>query len=227
MPAERAGRDARVFIVDDHPAMRSMIRSACDESSSLTVVGEAGDGLKALEEIRRLEPDVVVLDLNLPGLSGLELLRILHDEGARTRFVILTARDDAGALFEAVRADVAGYLDKNAALPELVDAIEAVAAGETVITDVQHKRARRQLGEFVRQSRESARAAERLTEREREVLDLIRDGLTTRQMATRLALSPRTIESHISSAYRKLGVTSRVQAVAKADALNLLGDRST
>ena len=216
-----------MLVVEDHPAMRSMIRIACDQSPSLEVVGEAADGLSALKEIRRIEPDVVVLDLTLPGMTGLEIVRTLRTEGRHTRCLILTARDDPEALFEAIRADAAGYLDKSTDLSALVDAVEAVAAGETVITEAQHRQASRQLGAFLRQSRDSSRAAARLSEREVEVLGLIREGLTTRQMATRMGLSARTVESHISSAYRKLEVKSRVQAVSRATQLGILVNPDT
>ena len=221
---ERQGAAApsTVVVVEDHPAMRTMIRRACEESPRLKVVGEAGDGPSALEEIRRLKPDVVVLDLVLPGMTGLEIVRTLRAEGVQSRCLILTARDDPHSLFEAVRSDAAGYLDKSTDLDALVTAVESVAAGGTVITKDQQKQAARQLGSFLRRARDSSRAAALLSPRELEVLGLIKRGLTTRQMATRLGLADKTIESHISSAYRKLGVGSRVQAVSRATDLGLL-----
>ena len=213
----------RVLIVDDHPAWRGMIREACEQRPHLEVVGEAGDGSTALDLIRELRPDVVVLDLMMPGIPGLELAHILRAEGSPTRCLILTAREDAEALFEAARSEVAGYLNKHDTdLAELVEAIEAVASGVSIITEDQKARASQQLGDFLRRTRASSHAAARLTAREREVLALMREGLTTGQMAHRLGLSGRTVESHISSAYRKLDVGSRVQAVAKATELGLL-----
>jgi DNA-binding NarL/FixJ family response regulator len=207
--------------------MRAMIRDACAESARLEVIGEAADGASALEEIRKLEPDVVVLDLMLPGMTGLDVVRAVRSEGFRTRCLILTARDDPEALFEAVRADAAGYLDKSTDLTSLVDAVEAVAAGESVITQTQQMQAAKQLGAFVRHTRDVSRVVGQLSVRELEVLALIKQGLTTRQMATRMNLSARTVESHISSAYRKLEVGSRVQAVSRATELGLLKDSAT
>ena len=218
---------ATVLVVDDHPAVRSMVRQACMQSSRLRVVGEVADGVAALEEIHKLQPDVAVLDLMLPGLTGLEVVRAVRSEGFSTRCLILTARDDPESLFEAVRADAAGYLDKSTDLATLADAIEAVAAGGTVITETQRRQAATQLGTFLRRERESSRAASLLSGRELEVVGLIKEGLTTGQMAARLGLSARTVESHISSAYRKLDVESRVQAVSRATELGLLGDEPT
>lgn len=225
--AQREGRAARVLVVDDHPAMRSLIREACSLSPDLEVVGSAADGVSALADIHALDPDVVVLDLMLPGLTGLELVRTLREEGSRTRCLVLTARDDPEALFEAVRADVAGFLDKSTDIADLVGAIERVAAGETIITDSQQRQAAKQLGAFVRRARDSSRAVALLSDREREVLGLMREGLTTRQLATRMGLSARTVESHISSTYRKLGVHNRVQAVTRASELGLLERQDT
>ena len=225
--AQREGRVATVLVVDDHPAMRSLIREACSLSPDLEVVGSSADGISALADIHALDPDVVVLDLMLPGLTGLELVKTLRDEGSRTRCLVLTARDDPDALFEAVRADVAGFLDKSTDIADLVVAIERVAAGEIILTDSQQRQAARQLGMFVRRARDSSRAVALLSAREVEVLGLMREGLTTRQLATRMGLSARTVESHISSAYRKLGINNRVQAIARADELGLYGKRDT
>lgn len=225
--AQRTGRAATVLVVDDHPAMRSLIQEACSLSPDLEVVGSSADGISALADIRALDPDVVVLDLMLPGLTGLELVKTLREEGSRTRCLVLTARDDPDALFEAVRADVAGFLDKSTDIDALVRAIERVAAGETILTDSQQRQAARQLGAFVRRTRESTRAVALLSAREVEVLGLMREGLTTRQLATRMGLSARTVESHISSAYRKLGVHNRVQAVIRSSELGLFGEQGT
>jgi DNA-binding NarL/FixJ family response regulator len=223
-PQRPDNRPATVFVVDDHTAMRSMIRIACEQTPGLEVVGEAADGATALVQIRELKPDVVVLDLMLPGVSGLDIVRTLRNEGSTTRCLVLTARDDPESLFDAVRADAAGYLDKSTDIPVLVEAIEAVAAGDSIITEGQHQQAARQLGAFVRQTRDSSRAAAMLSGREVEILGLIKEALTTRQMATRLGLSARTVESHISSIYKKLKVRSRVQAVSKAEELGVLSD---
>jgi DNA-binding NarL/FixJ family response regulator len=218
-----SGRNSvRILIVDDHPIVRGMVRVACDGRDSLSVVGEAGNGEEALRLASELRPDVVVLDLILPGLSGLEVAGRLALEDGGARILILTATDDKAAVFEALRLGVNGYVEKSATVDEIADAIEAVGRGELVFSKELERRAQVQLGEFARGARETARALARLTPREREVLALLAEGLSTRQIANRLKLSARTVESHIGRVYEKLNVRTRVQALYRAAGLGLV-----
>ena len=224
MPQKMAtrGKPVRVLIVDDHPIVRAMVRVACDGRDGLKVVGEAGDGQEAIELATRLRPDVIVLDLILPGMSGLEVAaRLALDDGA-ARVLILTATDDKSAVFEALRLGVNGYLEKTAPVDAIADAIAAVARGELVFSKELERRAQVQLGEFAKRARETAQALARLTPREREVLALLAEGLSTRQIANRLKLSARTVESHIGRVYEKLQVRTRVQALYRAAGLGLV-----
>lgn len=212
----------RVLVVDDHPLVRTMVRLACDGRDGLTVVGEAGDGNEALELAGRLRPDVIVLDLILPRMSGLEVAGQLALDDSAARILILTATDDKSAVFEALRLGVNGYVEKTASVEEIADAIQAVARGELVFSKELERRAQVQLGEFARRARETAQALARLTPRERQVLALLAEGLSTRQIANRLKLSARTVESHIGNIYQKLDVRTRVQALYRAAGLGLV-----
>jgi DNA-binding NarL/FixJ family response regulator len=212
----------RVLVVDDHPIVRAMVRLACDERDGLTVVGEAGDGNEALRLATELQPDVIVLDLILPGMNGLEVAQRLALDESTARILILTATDDKSAVFEALRLGVSGYVEKTASVDEIADAIQTVARGELVFSKELERRAQVQLGEFARKARETARALARLTPRERQVLALLAEGLSTRQIAKRLGLSDRTVESHIGNVYQKLDVRTRVQALYRAAGLGLV-----
>jgi DNA-binding NarL/FixJ family response regulator len=202
--------------------VREIVALACNERPLLQVVGQAGDGFEALEQCALLDPDVVVLDLVLPGLSGFDVLVRLREQSPSTRVLIVSGRDDPAAVFECVRLGADGYLDKTGSVDEIAAAVEAVGQG-TKVFSVEHRRAVHvELGELIRRSRQAASLAARLTRREREILDLLAWGLSTRLMASRLGVSERTAEAHTRSLYRKLGVRGRVQAVHRAAEMNLV-----
>jgi DNA-binding NarL/FixJ family response regulator len=212
----------RVLIVDDHPMVGEIIALACAERPSLQVVGRAADGWEALAQCDLLDPDVVVLDLGLPGLSGFDVLIRIRDLRPSTKVLIVSGRDDRAAIFESVRLGADGYLEKTGSVEEIAAAVEAVGTGTQVFT-VDHQRAVRvELGDLVRRSRLTASLSARLTRREREILDLLASGLSTRGIASRLGISERTAETHARSLYRKLGVRGRLQAIHRARAMNLL-----
>jgi DNA-binding NarL/FixJ family response regulator len=210
-----------VLIVDDHPMIRDIIRIACEERPALTVVGEAGDGREAVERYLELRPDVVVLDLVMPGIEGLEVARQLREADPEARILILSGRDDRATIFECLRIGVRGYQEKSTPVDEIAAAIEAVAAGTRVFSVELERGALSHLGDVARQARETARAA-RLTPRERQVMQLIAQGLSTRQIASNLGVSERTAETHISNLYHKLEVRTRVQALHRAAGLGLV-----
>ena len=207
---------------DDHPMMCRIIEMACRHEDGLRFVGEAHDGAEALEVVERMAPDVLVLDLSLPILSGFDVARRLRQGGSSTRILILSARDDREALLEAMRIPVDGYLDKGEAIPSMAEAIHAVARGERLFTDAQDREAVAGFGAFVKRRRQQNEAAAALTQRERDVLTLIAEGLTGRQISGRLGLSQKTVESHIGRLYAKLQVKTRTEAVAKALRLQLI-----
>ena len=213
---------ARVLVVEDHPLLRSVIRIACEQTPGLEMVGELDDGSSALEACRELAPDVILLDLSLPGeLQGLDLARAIRAEGLPVRILILTARTDREALFESVIVGVEGYLEKASGVRVIADALSRVAGGERVFTQAQMRGAAAELGRRAKQARETGASAN-LSAREIEVLEHAARGFTVGQVARRLDLSPRTVETHLGNAYRKLGVGNRVQALARASELGLI-----
>ena len=218
-----AASNVRVLIVEDHPVLRGVVRLACEHTPGLALAGEVGNGEEAVEACRTLRPDVMVLDLSLPGpLQGLDVARIVHAEGTVGRILVLTGRTDDQAVFDAIRAGADGYLEKTAGVRFIADALLRVGAGERVFTPAQEQVAVTELGRLARQARESSGVRATLTERELQILELVSRGLTVKQVASRIGLSPRTVETHIAKLYRKLGVRNRVQAVSRAAALGLV-----
>ena len=227
-PVERpnptsTGAPARVLVVEDHPLLRSIIRIACEQTPGLEMVAEMEDGSSALEACRELTPDVILLDLSLPGeLQGLDLARAIREEGLPVRILVLTARTDEEALFESILVGVEGYLEKASGIRVIADALNRVAGGERVFTQAQMRGAVAELSRRARQAREQDGAPANLSAREIEVLEQAAGGFTVGQIARRLVLSPRTVETHLGNAYRKLGVRNRVQALARASGLELI-----
>src|SRR5262245_10626136 len=227
-PAERpkpttTDAAARVLVVEDHPLLRSVIRIACEQTPGLEMVGELEDGSSALESCRDLAPDVVLLDLSLPGeLQGLDLARAIRSEGLPVRILILTARIDQEALLESVIVGVDGYLEKTSGVRVIADALLRVAGGERIFTHAQMRGAVAELSRRARRAREETGGQTNLSAREIEVLEYAARGFTVGQIGRRLVLSSRTVETHLANAYRKLGVGNRVQALARASKLGLI-----
>ena len=214
---------ARVLVVEDHPVLRGVVRLACEHTPGLELAGEVEDGRQALDAVGRLHPDVVVLDLSLPGeLQGLDVARRIRADGEGARILILTGRNDERTVFESIRAGADGFLEKTAGVRFIADALLRVAAGERVFTPEQERIAVEELGRLARQAREVSGVRATLTDREIEILELLALGFTVKQVATRLLLSPRTVETHVAKLYRKLGARNRVQAVSRAASLGLI-----
>jgi len=213
---------ARVLIVEGHPVLREVVRIACDGSPLLHVVGEAQTGEEAMEAARTLAPDVVLLDLTLRGMDGLEVARRLRLEGRPVKILVISGRTDDQTVFESVRAGVDGYLEKTSGVRYITDALVRVAAGEWVFTRDQERAAIAELGRLARRAREASGLAGSVTPRELEILGHLSHGLTIRQVASRLGVSTRTVETHVAKLYRKLGASNRVQAIAKATDLRLI-----
>lgn len=214
----------RVVLADDYPLVRQTIQIACSDNPRLQIVGQAGDGVKALDLCLELQPDVLVLDLMLPEMDGFEVAERLKQEGSPSKILILTARDDPQGLLRAMRLDVEGYLDKTIAMGNVAGEIEAVARGERRFSSEKQRAAMGEFGDFVRRARDTSQMTSRVTAREREILTMIAEGSTTTQMARRLGLSQRTIESHISNLYAKLGTKNRVQAVIRGRELGFIAE---
>ena len=215
--------ELRVLVVEDHPVLRGVLRLACEHTPGLALAAEVGTGEEAVEAYHQLHPDVVVLDLSLPGdVQGLDVARAIRAEGGRARILVLTARTDEQAVFEAIRAGADGYLEKTSGIRFIADALRRVGAGERVFSPEQERVALSELARLAARAREVSGLRAALTERELEILELLSRGLTVKQVARRLELSSRTVESHVAKLYRKLGVRNRVQAVSRAAALGLI-----
>ncbi len=202
----------RVLVVDDQALVRSGFRMILDARPDLEVVGEAEDGLEAVELAGELEPDVILMDVRMPNLDGVEATRRLVAAGSRAHILVLTTFDLDEYVYEAIQAGASGFLLKDVQPGELVDAIRVVAAGNALFGPTATERL---LQRFAQPSA-AGRSLDELTDREREILALLAGGLSNAELAGRLFLSETTVKTHVSSIFRKLGVRDRVQAVIAA-----------
>ena len=206
----------RVLVVDDHPLYREGLVTAMSAMPGVQVVGEAGDGHAAVEAVRRLSPDVVVMDLHMPGINGIDATRQVVSEQPSVAVLVLTMLDGDDSVFAAMRAGARGYLLKGADRGEIARALEGVAHGEVVFSA---GIAARVLAFFAAGPGAAAAALDPfpgLTEREREILDLVARGLTNAEIARRLVVSDKTVRNHVSNIFTKLQVAGRADAVARA-----------
>ena len=206
-----------VLIADDHPLYHEGVAGALGASPSLEFVARVESGREAVEEIRRLQPDVALVDLRLPDLDGIGVVEVLRREGVPTRVVIISAYEDSATVYRAIAAGAYAYLSKASSAPALLQTIEAVARGETVIPSSMQAG----LAEQIR-ARELAADEPALTARELEVLRLTADGLSAPEIAKELVLGVTTIKTHLHNIYGKLGVSDRAAAVATAMRRGLL-----
>jgi len=205
----------RVLLVDDQALVRSGFRLILETREDLDVVGEAEDGREAIELARKLRPDVILMDVRMPNVDGVEATRRLAALGSPARVLILTTFDLDEYVYEAIRAGASGFLLKDVQPAQLVDAVRVVAAGEALLAPTV---TRRLLDRFAGQlpSSEPPPELARLTERELEILTLMAEGLSNAELAERLFLSETTVKTHVSSVLRKLELRDRVQAVVLA-----------
>jgi DNA-binding NarL/FixJ family response regulator len=202
----------RALIVDDHPVTREGLRTALELSDEIVVVvGEAATGEEAVERARELTPDVVFMDVRMPGMDGIEATRRIRQAAPTTKVILITIDESRGAISEAIQAGVSGYLLKDASPDALVDAARNAIEGNAVI----HPQLTKTFIEEVRLGDDGPKAAP-LSKREREILQKVADGSTTRQVATELGISPHTVKTHLERIFEKLGANDRAQAVAIA-----------
>jgi two-component system response regulator DevR len=207
-PAARAGNPIRVFLLDDHEIVRRGIAELLEAEPDIEVVGEAGLTVEARNRIPAVRPDVAILDARLPDGSGIDLCRDVRSAMPELRCLILTSYDDNDAVLAAVMAGASGYLLKEIRGANLVDAIRQVAGGRSLLDPAVTERLMARLREGPRTDTRLAS----LTAREREILDLITEGLTNRQIGERLFLAEKTVKNHVSGLLAKLGMQSRTQA---------------
>jgi two-component system, NarL family, response regulator NreC len=208
-------RVIRVLIVDDHAILRSGLRMLLGAQQDMDVVGEASDGAEAVRLVGELQPDVVLLDLAMPGTSGLDALRLIKRDGSSTRALILSQYDDESYLRRALEAGASGYVLKRAADVELLSAIRAVSRGEVYLEPML---TRLVVNNLFRRGDDNAVSVKvpALSDREREVLQLVALGHTNQQIADQLALSVKTVETYKARVMEKLGVRGRAALVRYA-----------
>lgn len=205
----------RVLLVDDHTLFRSGIKSLLQRNDDFTVVDEAGDGLEGIKRARSLKPDVVLLDLHMPGVSGLEAVKVITEENPEVRVLMLTVSEDAQDLMEALRAGASGYLLKNIETDALIDALRRAAQGDAIVSPQMTTK----LIQGVRDQPKQVPALperDRFSPRERDILICLAQGDSNKEIARTLDLAESTVKIHVQNIFKKLNMTSRVQVALYA-----------
>jgi DNA-binding NarL/FixJ family response regulator len=202
----------KILIVDDHPVVREGIGAMLKHEPDFKIVGEAANGVEALEQARELSPDVILMDLRMPEMDGVEAITKIKEVKPETKFIILTTYSDDEYIFKGIAAGARAYLLKDAPREELFKAIRAVYRGESLIQPVVASRVLDKLAELSRKNP----GAETLSEREVEVLRLMAKGVSNSNIAEELSITQSTVKTHITSIFQKLNVTTRTEAVTTA-----------
>jgi DNA-binding NarL/FixJ family response regulator len=200
-----------VLIVDDHPVTREGLHAALDIEGGVIVVGEAASGEEAIEQAGELRPDVVFMDVRMPGMGGIEAARAIRTASPDTKVILVTVDESRASISEAIQAGVSGYLLKDASAEELVNAARLAVEGKAVI----HPQLTRAFIEEVQVTEKRSDAAA-LSRREKEILQKVAYGATTKEVAHDLGISPHTVKTHLERIFEKLGANDRAQAVAIA-----------
>jgi two-component system nitrate/nitrite response regulator NarL len=205
----------RVLLIDDHTLFRSGVKALLSRNPDFEVVGEAADGLEGVKRAKALEPDVILLDLHMPGTSGRDALKLLLEDAPQARVLMLTVSEDAEDLIETLRSGATGYLLKNINTETLLDSIRKAAEGESVVSP-------QMTGKLVQGLKAPAKSEptpaekDRLSPREREILAFLAKGASNKEIARRLDLAESTVKIHVQHILRKLNLSSRVQAAVYA-----------
>jgi DNA-binding NarL/FixJ family response regulator len=202
----------KLMIVDDHTVVRDGLASMLERQDDFEVVGRASNGLEAVERVPALQPDVILMDLRMPELDGVEAMRRISVERPGTRFIVLTTYDSDQYIFDAIEAGAKGYLLKDTSREELFEAVRAVHRGES---GIEPGVAARVLDRFAQLSREEAQTP-LLSDREVEVLQLMAKGSANKEIARSLSISDSTVKTHVANIFQKLDVSGRTEAVTHA-----------
>jgi DNA-binding NarL/FixJ family response regulator len=213
--APRSAETLRVLLVDDHDLFRTGLRNLLEEQA-VQVVGEAADGTQAIRLVRELAPDVVVMDLNMPGISGVEATRQVTTLAPLTRVVVLTISDQDEDVMNAILAGACGYLMKDSSIQDLMQGIRAASVGESLISPHIAAKVLQRMRATGTNEADAALIRSELSDREIEVLKLIANGKDNAQIAADLHISPKTVKNHISNILMKLQIDNRIQAAVYA-----------
>ncbi len=213
----------KLLLVDDHPIVRSGLRMLFLSEPGMQIVGEAGSGEEAIEAVRRLQPDVVIMDVSMPGMNGIEATRRIKAAHPQTAVLALTMYEDEQYFFEMLNAGASGYIPKRAAPDDLVSAIRVVAEGNVFLYSTLARFLIRDMAE--RAGDEPEEGADVLTAREREVLTCIAEGMTNREIAEALVISIKTVERHRENIMAKLDMHNRVELVKYAIKKGLIAEQ--
>jgi len=213
----------KIMLVDDHALFRSGVSLLLKQEADFDIVGESADGLDAVKRVRQYAPDIVLLDLNMPGLSGLEALQLIKQDCPQVKVLILTVSEEGEELAQALRSGASGYLLKNMDAESLIDHIRKVAAGKTVIAEPMTVKLVEQLQKSAPRER-LAEGLQKLTLREREILQRLACGESNKEIARRFNLAESTVKIHVQSILKKLNLASRVQAAVFAVEHGLMPD---
>ncbi len=206
----RREAEMRVLIVDDHPVTRDGLRSALSTSEDVEVVGEATNGEEAVAAVKELSPEVVFMDVRMPGMDGLEATRVIRDIAPDTKVILFTIEESRAAIADAIRAGVSGYLLKDVSASELIQAARLALEGKAVIHPTLTRAFIEEI-QYVETPRETP-----LSRRESQILQKVAYGATTKEVAHDLSISPHTVKTHLERIFEKLGANDRAQAVAIA-----------
>jgi DNA-binding NarL/FixJ family response regulator len=213
---ERTSDALRVLIVDDHDLFRSGLRNLLEEESGVQIVGEAASGNEAVRIVRELAPDVVVMDLNMPGMGGVDATRHITAVAPLTRVVMLTISDEDNDVIDAILAGACGYLLKDSSIQDLMAGIRAAAMGESLISPIIAAKVLQRVRASSTQPEIESTIRAELSDREIEVLKLIANGKDNAMIAAELHISPKTVKNHISNILMKLQIDNRIQAAVYA-----------
>lgn len=205
----------KVLIVDDHPLFRQGIKQILELEKDITVVAQASNGSEAVLMAREYKPDVILMDINMPGTGGLQAINDIRTEKMNSRIIVLTIHEDREYLIKTLQMGAEGYVLKDAEPSVLLDAIRSVHQGQSYIQPNMTKELVKEFNRLTSQDKEKY-GENRLTTREREVLKLIAEGMINKEIATKLYISEKTVKNHVSNIFRKLNVSDRTQAAIYA-----------